>query len=77
LSRDNEPGRKRLVFHSAEKIGRRIAGNNKPGVVFSLVLQLDRLHTRQLDSFRAVDGGDDSLGSKAAIVRSARPQYLR
>lgn len=40
LSRDNEPGRKRLVFHSAEKIGRRIAGNNEPGVVFSRGLQL-------------------------------------
>jgi hypothetical protein len=46
LSRDNEPGRKRLVFHSAKKIGRRSAGNNELSVGFSLGLQLCRQRTR-------------------------------
>jgi hypothetical protein len=79
LSWDNEPARKRLEFHGAEKIGRRVAGNNELSVVSSLRLQLYRLHTRQLDSFRAVDGGVGSLGSKTAMasVRPARPVYPR
>ena len=40
LSGDDEPGRKGLDFHCREKIGRRHAGNNGPGVVLSLGVQL-------------------------------------
>jgi hypothetical protein len=42
LSRDDEPGRKRIDFHCWEKIGRRRAGNNELSVVFSLSPQLAR-----------------------------------
>jgi hypothetical protein len=47
LSRNDEPGRKRFDFHCAERIGRRGAGNNELGVVFSLGVQLYRLHNPQ------------------------------